>query len=134
MKTIKFLFWVIILSLLGTLIYQNQAYFMTPTTLDLDLKVTGWAWTIPPIQNIAFFGICFALGLILAGIKCLFIYFFLKKQIKDGNKTIAGLEKEIDLLKTELNVFKHDPYIKKEVENKADIEQNSQRDLASQDQ
>ena len=126
MKTIKFLFWLIILALLGTLIYQNQEYFMAPTPLKLDLQVAGWAWAIPPIQNIAYFGICFLLGLILAGIKGLLAVFGFKKQIKNGNKTIAGLQKEIDSLKIELDVFKHDPYIKKEIENKADIAGNLQ--------
>ncbi|OGR15427.1 MAG: hypothetical protein A2277_07330 [Desulfobacterales bacterium RIFOXYA12_FULL_46_15] len=134
MKTIKFIFWVIILALLGTLIYQNRAYFITTTTLDLDLKITGWKWTIPPVQNIAYFGICFLLGLILAGIKGFFVYFGLKKQIKNKNKTIAGLQKEIDILKTELHVFKHDPYIKKEIENTDDGVYNSQEALpATQD-
>ena len=119
MKTIKTLFWLIILSLLGTLIYQNQAYFMTMTTLDFDLKVAEWKWTIPPIQNIAYFGICFLLGLILAGIKGLLAVFGLKKQIKSNNKINVSLQSEINSLKTELDVFKHDPYIKKEIENKA---------------
>lgn len=121
MKTIKLLFWLIILALLGTLIYQNQDYFMAMTTLNLDLKIAGWAWVIPPIQNIAYFGICFLLGLVLAGMKGLFSAFGLKKQIKSGNKTIASLQAEINSLKTELDVFKHDPYIKKEIENKADV-------------
>ncbi len=121
MKTIKLLFWLIILALLGTLIYQNQDYFMAMTTLNLDLKIAGWAWVIPPIQNIAYFGICFLLGLVLAGMKGLFSAFGLKKQINSGNKTIASLQAEINSLKTELDVFKHDPYIKKEIENKADV-------------
>lgn len=132
MKTIKFLFWVIILALLGTLVYQNQAYFMTTTVLTLDLRVTGWNWTIPPIQNIAYFGICFLLGLILAGIKGLFVSFGLKKQIKNGNKTIDGLQKEIGSLKTDLDVFKHDPYIKKEIENKTDVGQNQGKAIPNQ--
>jgi len=132
MKTIKFLFWLIILALLGTLIYQNQEYFMAPTPLTLNLQVAGWAWAIPPIQNIAYFGICFLLGLIFAGIKGLLAIFGLKKQIKNGNKTIAGLQKEIDSIKTELNVFKHDPYIKKEIENKADVAGNLQEGAQTQ--
>jgi len=121
MKTIKLLFWLIILALLGTLMYQNQAYFMTPTALTIDLKIPGWSWVIPPIQNVAYFGICFLLGLILAGIKGLLAVFYLRKQIKNGNKTIASLQTEINSLKTELDVFKHDPYIKKEIENRADV-------------
>ena len=72
MKTIKYLLWLIILVLLGILIYQNLEYFMTTVALKLDLKISTWSWTIPEIQNIAYFAICFILGLILAGIKGFF--------------------------------------------------------------
>ncbi|MBU2629691.1 MAG: hypothetical protein KKE61_13820 [Proteobacteria bacterium] len=71
MKTIKILLWLIILGLLSTLVYQNLAYFMTTVALTLDLKVSSWHWTIPELQNIAFFGICFFLGLLLPVSKAL---------------------------------------------------------------
>jgi len=132
MKTIKIIFWLIILAILGTLIYQNQDYFMTTTILNLDLKVAGWNWALPPLQNIAYFGICFLLGLVLAGIKGLLTGFGLKKQIKKGNTSIAALQKEVDSLKTELNVFKQDPYIKKEIENKPAPDGNSREDAPAQ--
>ncbi|MDA8133718.1 MAG: hypothetical protein M0T82_03770 [Desulfobacteraceae bacterium] len=124
MKTIKTLFWLIILALIGTLVYQNQPYFLTIPLLNFDLKVPGWSWALPPLQNIAYFGICFVLGLILAGIKGLVAVFGLKRQLKKTNTSIAGLQKEIESLKTELDVFKHDPYIKKEIENKAALDGN----------
>lgn len=124
MKIIKTLFWLIILALIGTLVYQNQPYFLATPILTFDLKIPGWSWTLPPLQNIAYFGICFVLGLILAGIKGLVAVFGLKRQIKKTNASIAGLQKEIESLKTELDVFKHDPYIKKEIENKAAFDGN----------
>jgi len=133
MKTIKIIFWLIILALLGTLIYQNQAYFMTTTLLHLDLKIPGWSWSIPPLQNIAYFGICFVLGLILAGIKGLAAGFGLKKQIKKGNTALAALQKEKDSLKAELDVFKNDPYIKKEIEHKAALDGNVREEAPDQD-
>jgi len=128
MKTLKIIFWLIILALLGTLVYQNQPYFLETPLLQLDLKVSGWSWALPPLQNIAYFGICFVLGLILAGIKGLVAVFGLKRQIKKANTGIAGLQKEIESLKTELDVFKHDPYIKKEIENKAALDKNLPED------
>jgi hypothetical protein len=133
MKIIKTLFWLIILALLGTLVYQNQSYFLASPLLNFDLKVPGWSWTLPPLQNIAYFGICFVLGLILAGIKGLVTVFGLKRQIKKGNATITGLQKEIESLKTELDVFKHDPYIKKEIENKAALVGNLPEDAPNRD-
>lgn len=115
MKTIKYIFWLIILALLGILIYQNLTYFMTTTVLKFDLKVNSWNWTIPELQNIVYFGICFLLGLILAGIKGFAVKLRLKKEIKTKNTAIASLEKQVSVLKTELEVFQHDPYIKKEI-------------------
>lgn len=120
MKFIKTLFWIIVLALLGVLIYQNQPYFMASSALQLDLKISGWKWTFPPFQNIAYLGICFALGLLLTGIKCIFLYFDFKKQINKANADISGLQKEITALNTELQVFTHDPYIKKGLEQQAD--------------
>ena len=122
MKTIKTLFWLIILALLGTLIYQNQTYFLATPLLNFDLKIPGWGWALPPLQNISYFGICLLIGLILAGIKGLAAVFGLKKQIKKGNATLAALQKEKDSLKAELDVFKNDPYIKKEVEHKTALD------------
>ena len=94
---------------------------MTKTALNLDLKVTAWHWTIPELPNIAYFGICFLLGLILAGLKGLPAKFRLKKDIKTKNATIASLNEQINTLKIDLDVFRHDPYIKKKLEEQEKI-------------
>lgn len=128
MKTIKYLLWLIILALLGILIYQNLDYFMTSVSLKLDLKVASWNWTIPELQNIAYFGICFLLGLLLVGFKGLFTKLGLKKEIKNKNATIASLQKQVNDLKTDLEVFQHDPYIKKELNEEPIVEQPLQEE------
>jgi uncharacterized integral membrane protein len=122
MKTIKYLLWLIILVLLGILIYQNLDYFMTTTVLRFDLKVASWNWSLPELQNIAFFGICFLLGLILAGIKGFIVKFQLKKEVKTKDASITSLKEQVNTLKTELEVFRHDPYIKKELKENSIIE------------
>jgi len=124
MKTIKYLLWIIVLGFLGIFIYQNLDYFMTTIALQLDLKVASWNWTMPEIQNIAFLGICFLLGLSLAGIKGLVVKFGLKKEIKTKNAAIASLKEQVNTLRTELEVFQHDPYIKNELEEKIIVEQS----------
>lgn len=116
MKTIKYLLWLIILVLLGVLIYQNLEYFMTTVALKLDLKIAMWSWTIPEIQNIVYFAICFILGIILAGIKGFLSKLGLKKEIKAKDTTIISLKEQINTLKEELEVFQHDPYINKALE------------------
>lgn len=116
MKTIKTLFLLVILGLLSTLIYQNLAYFMTPTSLHIDFKISTWQWTIPELPLIAYWGICFGLGLLITGMKGLFTAFRLGREIKKQNTVIGTLEQEITTLKTRLDVFVHDPYIKREME------------------
>jgi len=115
MKTIKFLLWLIVLSFLGIFIYQNIDYFMIKTALKFDLKIATWNWTLPEIQNIAYLGICFLLGLILAGLRGFVTKLGLKKEIKTKDAAIASFKEKLIALKTELDVFQHDPYIKKEL-------------------
>jgi hypothetical protein len=115
MKTIKIILWLIILVFLGTLIYQNIDYFMETVILELDLKVDTWHWEIPELPNIVYFGICFLLGIILMGIKIIAIKFRSNKEIKTKNARIESLEKQVNTIKTDLEVFQHDPYIKKEL-------------------
>ncbi|MBU1341432.1 MAG: hypothetical protein KKE44_22800 [Proteobacteria bacterium] len=124
MKTIKILLWLIILGLLSTLVYQNLAYFMTTVALTLDLKVSSWHWTIPELQNIAFFGICFFLGLFIAGVKGFAVKLRLNKAVKTKDAVITSLKEQVNTLKTELEVFQHDPYIKKDLEEKTIAEPN----------
>ncbi|CCK80005.1 DUF1049 domain-containing protein [Desulfobacula toluolica] len=122
MKTIKYILWFIIIATLGILIYQNLEYFMTTVSLKFDLKVASWNWTIPELQNIAYFGICFLLGLIIAGIKGFAVKLRLKKQIKSKDADIALLNEQVHKLKADLGVFQHDPYIKKEMKEKTVVD------------
>ncbi|MBU8849153.1 MAG: hypothetical protein KOO64_06385 [Desulfobacterales bacterium] len=122
MKKIKYFLWLIIAGLLGILIYQNLDYFMTTSALKFDLKVGSWSWTIPELQNIVYFGICFLLGLIIAGVKGFVVKFRLNKEIKTKDAAIASFKEQVNTLKTELEVFQHDPYIKKELEEKTVVE------------
>ncbi|MBU0969760.1 MAG: septum formation initiator family protein [Proteobacteria bacterium] len=115
MKAIKTLFLLIVLGLLGTLVYQNLEYFMTPSALHIDLKISTWNWTAPSLPNAAFWGICFGLGLLVTGIKGLFTAFRLGREIKTQEGLISNLKQEINDLKIRLDVFVHDPYIKQEI-------------------
>jgi hypothetical protein len=120
MKTIKYILWLIILGLLGLLIYENRDYFLTVQSLTLDFKLGSLRWELPGLQNIAYMGITFFAGLIIAGIKGIAAGLRMKKEIKNNNATIDSLNSRIDSLKTDLEVFTHDPYIKRELEKKTD--------------
>lgn len=111
MKTIKFLILLIILGLAGLLIYQNIDYFTSKEMLTLNLKFTGW--TAPELPNWAFWGICLGLGLLITGIKGLGTAFGLGREIKKKDKQISELTALNTDLQARLDVFLHDPYIKK---------------------
>ncbi len=118
MKTIKFLFMLIILGLLGLLIYQNIDYFNTTWSLALDLRFNQWHWTAPPLPNWAFWGICFGLGLLITGLKGLVTAFGLGREIKKKDAEITELTSRNRDLQARLDVFIHDPYIKKGLSEK----------------
>jgi hypothetical protein len=124
MKTIKMLLLLMILGLVGLLIYQNIDYFTTGTMLTLNLKFTGW--TAPELPNWAFWGICLGLGLLITGIKGLATAFGLGREIKKKNAQIAELTARNADLQARLDVFIHDPYIKKGL---SDTRQDVQKDI-----
>lgn len=118
MKLFKYLLWLIVICLLVTLVLQNKDYFAAASGLHLDLKVVdSWKWSIPELPTGYYFAICFGLGLLLTGFKALVISFRLGREIKTKDKQIVDLKDEVNMLKTELEVFKHDPYIKKTLED-----------------
>jgi hypothetical protein len=111
MKTIKLLILLIILGLAGLLIYQNIDYFTSKEVLTLNLKFIGW--TAPELPNWAFWGICLGLGLLITGLKGLGTAFGLGREIKKKNRQISELTAQNTDLQARLDVFLHDPYIKK---------------------
>lgn len=115
MKTIKYVILLIIFGLLGLLIYQNINYFTTAGSLTLDLKFNQWQWASPALPNWAFWGICFGLGLLITGMKGLVTAYRLGREIKKKQGQIADLTARNKDLQARLDVFTHDPYIKKAI-------------------
>ena len=104
MKKVKIAFWVVIIILLGILIYQNQPYFFTKHSLQINLWVTEGI--TKDLYNIIFIAAFFAGGLLIAYISTLFERFKLNKIIKElrnkektNQATIAEMRKEVDALK-----------------------------------
>ncbi len=115
MKKIKLFFGLIILIFAGLVVYQNRDYFFAEQALALSLGVETWHWTAPPAQNIAYFGIALALGLLGAGFYGIASKLKSKKTIKSLNATIESHLEKIASLKAELEPFTSDPYQRKEV-------------------
>lgn len=110
---LKLVLLIVVIGLLSLLVFENQEYFLAVQAFTVDLKIhESLNWTIPGVPNLAFWGICFFIGLFLAGYKALSIRFRLNKQLRQKETMIRTLKDELNAIKTELDVFKHDPYIK----------------------
>ncbi len=120
MTTIKYFFLLIIAILFAYLVYMNSEYFMTMVSLKFVFK--GTHYVIHELPNIAYFIICFLFGLLLSWINVLICKFNAGRKIKAKEAVISDMTKEIAKLKEELNVFQHDPYIKKDLEAKAETD------------
>jgi hypothetical protein len=130
MKTVKFLFLLIIFGLLGLLIYQNIDYFTAGTSLSLNLKFDQW--TVPELPNWAFWGVCLGLGLLITGIKGLITAFRLGREIKRKEARITELTAANRDLQARLDVFIHDPYIRKGLSDTTTLEPTEARPPASE--
>ena len=119
MKTFKLVLAVIFLILLFTFGYQNQEYFLAGTALHIDFKISSLHYTAMELPNWAYWGICLVIGLLITGIRGLITSFRLGRQVKTRDERIERLKGEINSLQTRLDVFIHDPYIKKHLEEEA---------------
>lgn len=116
MKTIKYLFFLIICIVVAALVFFNQEYFLAKVALSVTVK--DMVYTIPEIQTIVYFGICFFLGLLISGMGTISAKLCLGRTIKERDADISALTLQVNELSTELSVFKNDPYIKKGLEDK----------------
>ncbi len=123
MKKLKILLFLIIVGCLGTIGYQNLAYFETTMGLNIQitlLEKTYFQYTVPELPNWAYWGICFVTGLLIAAFKGMVKAFRLGREIKAKTLRIDALKGELNELKTELDVYIHDPYIKQHLAKKAE--------------
>lgn len=110
MKKIKLFLGFIILVFAGLIVYQNREYFMTVQPMSLSLGVETWHWTVPGLQNLAYYGIFLGIGLFVAGFYGLSSKIKSRKTIKSLNATIESHLEKISALKKDLEKFRNDPY------------------------
>jgi Ni/Fe-hydrogenase subunit HybB-like protein len=104
MKKVKLAFWIIILILFGLLIYQNQPYFLTEHSLELDLYFT--AGRTVPVFNLIIVVAFFGFGLLIAYTSSLFERFKANKTIKELRGNEHTLQTTIDQMRTDVETLK----------------------------
>ncbi|KJR44069.1 hypothetical protein MCHI_000033 [Candidatus Magnetoovum chiemensis] len=111
MKKFKFTLGLLVIIFVALVIYQNRAYFFAKQALSLVIVPEKFQWTAPAIENVAYFGGCIIIGILIAGYIGLVSKFRSMKNIKQLNKTILSQTETIESLKSELETFKQNNYL-----------------------
>jgi uncharacterized integral membrane protein len=119
MKIFKIMLFIIFLVLLALFGIQNQGYFLTGTPLYIDFKVASLNYKVMDLPNWGYWALCLLLGLLITGIRGLITAFRLRRQVRTRDERIESMKGEINSLQTRLDIFIHDPYIKKHLEEEA---------------
>ncbi|MDD4274499.1 MAG: hypothetical protein PHG14_12335 [Desulfobacter postgatei] len=119
MKIFKIILFIIFLVLLALFSIQNQGYFLTGTPLYIDFKVASLNYKVMELPNWGYWVLCLVLGLLITGIRGLIAAFRLRRQVRTRDERIESMKGEINSLQTRLDIFIHDPYIKKHLEEEA---------------
>ncbi|HAR34782.1 MAG TPA: hypothetical protein DCR95_12060 [Desulfobacter sp.] len=119
MKIFKIILFIIFLVLLAVFGIQNQGYFLTGTPLYIDFKVASLNYKVMDLPNWGYWALCLVLGLLITGIRGLITAFRLRRQVRTRDERIESMKGEINSLQTRLDIFIHDPYIKKHLEEEA---------------
>jgi len=119
MKTFKIILFIIFLVILAVFGIQNQEYFLANTALHIDFKIPSMNYTAMGLPNWAYWLLCLILGLLITGIRGLITAVRLRRQVRTRDERIESMKGEINSLQTRLDIFIHDPYIKKHLEEEA---------------
>lgn len=126
MKTFKIILFIIFLVLLALFGLQNQEYFLTSTALHIDFKIASLNYKVMELPNWAYWVLCLVIGLLITGIRGLITAFRLKRQVRTRDERIESMRGEINSLQTRLDIFLHDPVIKKHLEEQAHKDKEQQ--------
>lgn len=132
MKTFKIILFILFLVLLALFGLQNQEYFLTSTALHIDFKIASLNYKVMELPNWAYWVICLVLGLVITGFRGLITTFRLKRQVRTRDERIESMRGEINSLQTRLDIFLHDPVIKKHLEEQA-LKDKEQQQAVSED-
>jgi uncharacterized integral membrane protein len=109
MKKLKVVVWLLVFGLIALVIFENEEHFLN-TQLSLRLNLWRLAdYQSPSLPLAVYYILFFAYGLVVAFGFSASARFKLRRTVKRLTATVAGREKEILSLKTELAQLKGEP-------------------------
>ena len=99
MKKLKVVFWVVIIGLLVIIFFQNQEFFLTQYSFQINLLFLKYQ--SPKVPSAVLFLAFFLVGLLIAYVFSLAERFRLKKTIKNLNATLDSQTKTLPLAEQE---------------------------------
>jgi hypothetical protein len=104
MKPIKVIFWIFLFALFGLVVYQNQGFFLSKQSLDIDLGVMQYHTPELPIALMALF--MFLLGGLLAYLSGLADRFRLANHNTRLQQAFNSQQAAIDVMKRDVASLK----------------------------
>ncbi len=104
MKKVKIGLLVIILAFIALFIYQNQEYFLSQPSFNLNLKFVSYSF--PGVYNAVLVLGFFVLGFLIAYISSLAVRFKARKEIRNLNGAVDANMQKISFLQNELDSYK----------------------------
>jgi len=119
MNKTKMIFWLIILSVLTLLFYQNQNFFLSPQHLRINLLFK--TFQTPELPSTLFFLSFFLLGFLIAYSSGLYAKYKHKQAVKSLNLKISSQNEALLKLETENKSLKEAISIKNKEESVSQI-------------
>jgi hypothetical protein len=104
MKKVKIFFWLLLLVVLGVVVFQNKAFFMTRHSFRIDPWVAG-PYVTPELPIVVIFAALFLLGLLISYFYSLYGLFKQNKTIKHLSATVAAQTAEIEALRRKVTAL-----------------------------
>jgi uncharacterized integral membrane protein len=104
MKKVKIGLLLIVLAFIAVFIYQNQEYFLSQPSFNLNLKFVSYSF--PGVYNAVLALGFFVAGFLIAYISSLAVRFKARKEIRNLNCTVDSHMQKISFLQSELDSYK----------------------------
>jgi hypothetical protein len=104
MKKVKYIIWLLIAGLLGTIVYQNGGFFLARQSLSIDLISSRYQ--SPELPVAVFFAVAFLFGWFVAYLFSLADRFKDAKKIKGLQQTLFTQQNAIDAMKKDVEALK----------------------------